>query len=254
MILDAGFEGFSMFELGKVGIFIAIAGIIYLFVFSKRLLPDARPDTAVPDEEVEEGEEGEKLHRVEAVLGARFPGINKKLKDFNFQRHFQEMGDQLGNKMATLVSLNFGHYFLKEGVYTLIGAETAQGLPNSQIYYSFIRGAGKQYGVNWFGNASVWNRWGWKSYDSNAEGIDNDYNSGGPLKGTSLGLLKRLIYTHLMYDCVAVGFEGSMRIDDKKLSPIGKIQQSAVKWVDKYGDPGVMYTCLLYTSPSPRDS
>ena len=79
MILEAGFEGFSMFELGKVGIFIAIAGIIYIFLFSKRLLPDARPDTAVPDEEVEEGE---KLHRVEAVLGARFPGINKKLKDF----------------------------------------------------------------------------------------------------------------------------------------------------------------------------
>ena len=82
MILEAGFEGFSMFELGKVGIFIAIAGIIYIFLFSKRLLPDARPDTAVPDEEVEEGE---KLHRVEAVLGARFPGINKKLKDFNFK-------------------------------------------------------------------------------------------------------------------------------------------------------------------------
>ena len=78
MILEAGFEGFSMFELGKVGIFIAIAGIIYIFLFSKRLLPDARPDTAVPDEEVEEGE---KLHRVEAVLGARFPGINKKLKE-----------------------------------------------------------------------------------------------------------------------------------------------------------------------------
>ena len=28
------------------------------------------------------------LHRVEAVLGARFPGINKKLSDFNFQRHY----------------------------------------------------------------------------------------------------------------------------------------------------------------------
>lgn len=169
-------------------------------------------------------------------------GADRKQQYFNFQRHFQEMGDQLGNKMATLVSLNFGHYFLKEGVYTLIGAETAQGLPNSQIYYSFIRGAGKQYGVNWFGNASVWNRWGYKTYDSDATGIDDDYNSGGPLKGTSLGLLKRLIYTHLMYDCVAVGFEGSMRIDNKKLSPIGKIQQSAVKWIDKYGDPGVMYT------------
>ena len=69
MILEAGFEGFSMFELGKVGIFIAIAGIIYIFLFSKRLLPDARPDTAVPDEEVEEGE---KLHRVEAGFWCPF--------------------------------------------------------------------------------------------------------------------------------------------------------------------------------------
>ena len=66
MILEAGFEGFSMFELGKVGIFIAIAEIIYIFLF-KRLLPDARPDTAVPDEEVEEGE---KLHRVEVGLSS----------------------------------------------------------------------------------------------------------------------------------------------------------------------------------------
>ena len=29
MILEAGYEGFSMFEIGKVGIFIAIAGMIY---------------------------------------------------------------------------------------------------------------------------------------------------------------------------------------------------------------------------------
>ena len=34
MVLDAGYEGFTMFELGKVGIFIAIAGILYLFAFS----------------------------------------------------------------------------------------------------------------------------------------------------------------------------------------------------------------------------
>ena len=49
------------------------------------MILEAGYDTAVPDEEVEEGE---KLHRVEAVLGARFPGINKKLSDFNFQRHY----------------------------------------------------------------------------------------------------------------------------------------------------------------------
>ena len=64
MILDAGYEGFTMFELGRVGIFIALAGIIYLFVFSNN------------------------LHRVEAVLGSRFPGINKTLGEFNFTRHY----------------------------------------------------------------------------------------------------------------------------------------------------------------------
>ena len=38
-----------------------------------------------PDDEPEEHSD---LHRVEAVLGPRFPGINKKLKDFNFKRHY----------------------------------------------------------------------------------------------------------------------------------------------------------------------
>lgn len=85
MILDAGYEGFTMFELGKVGIFIAITGIIYLFLFSSRLLPDVRKDAVKPDDEPEEHSD---LHRVEAVLGPRFPGINKKLKDFNFKRHY----------------------------------------------------------------------------------------------------------------------------------------------------------------------
>ena len=85
MILDAGYEGFTMFELGKVGIFIALTGIIYLFLFSSRLLPDVRKDAVKPDDEPEEHSD---LHRVEAVLGPRFPGINKKLKDFNFKRHY----------------------------------------------------------------------------------------------------------------------------------------------------------------------
>ena len=157
---------------------------------------------------------------------------------FNFQRHFERMGDDLGHKHATLVSLNFGHYFLKEGTYTLIGAETAQGLPNNQVYYAFIRGAGKQYGVPWFGNASVWNRWGYKTYGSSG-GTGGETH--GPTKGTSLSLLKRLLYTHILYNCVSVGFESSW-FDGEKLSPIGQIQQSAQRWVKEHGQPGVMHT------------
>ena len=169
--------------------------------------------------------------------GQMFPISNSREEQYlNFQNHFQGLTDRLGNKMSTLVSLNYGHYFLKEGNYCLIGAETAQGLPNSQVYYAFIRGAGKQYGVPWFGNASVWNRWGWKNY----EGVTSD--NGGDQKGTSLSLLKRLLYSHIFYNSVAVGFESSYFNKEGKLSPIGEIQQSANVWVEKNGDPGVLYT------------
>lgn len=68
-----------------LGIFIALAGIIYLFVFSNKLLPDSRTDRY--EEEEEDGNPGN-LHRVEAVLGSRFPGINKTLGEFNFTRHY----------------------------------------------------------------------------------------------------------------------------------------------------------------------
>ena len=112
MILEAGYEGFTMFELGKVGVFIAIAGIIYLFLFSKRLLPDARPDTAVPDEEEEKGEN---LHRVEAVLGARFPGINKTLTEFNFQRHYGAEVKEIKTRNGQRIIDNLNEVVLREG-------------------------------------------------------------------------------------------------------------------------------------------
>ncbi len=156
----------------------------------------------------------------------------------NFQRHFERMGGDLGHKHATLVSLNFGHYFLKEGTYTLIGAETAQALPNNQVYYAFIRGAGKQYGVPWFGNASIYNRWGFKTYGSSGRSDGYDF---GPTKGSSLSLMKRLIYSHILYNCVAVGFENGW-LEGDNLSPIGQIQQAAQRWVREHGQPGVLHT------------
>ena len=163
------------------------------------------------------------------------PGSAGRLEQYlNFQRHFQRMCNQLGNRMSTLVSLNYGHYFLKEGNHALIGAETAQALPNGQVYYAFIRGAGKQYGVPWFGNASVWNRWGYKSY-----GPPGSNHS--PTMGTSLSLLKRLMYNHILYNCVVVGFESSF-LEGEALSPIGRIQRSAQRWVRANGQPGVMIT------------
>lgn len=174
-----------------------------------------------------------------------YPGSSDRFEQYlNFHRHFEKLTSDLGNKLSTLVSLTFGHYFLKEGLYTLIGAETAQSLGNAQIYYSFIRGAGKQYGVLWFGNASIYNRWGWKSYSY------WDKNS-GPEKGTSLSLMKRLMYSQILYNSALVAFEGSFLAcsqpsasgggcAEDMLSPIGHIQQAAARWVREAGQSGPM--------------
>ena len=111
MILEAGYEGFTMFELGKVGIFIAIAGILYLFIFSSKLLPDVRKDSAEVEEDTEE--KGN-LHRVEAVLGPRFPGINKRLKDFNFKRHYGAEVKEI-KRGGQSITENLENRYLREG-------------------------------------------------------------------------------------------------------------------------------------------
>ena len=49
MMIEAGYEGLGMFELTWVGLPITVVGILYLFLFSKRLLPADRPDKATDD-------------------------------------------------------------------------------------------------------------------------------------------------------------------------------------------------------------
>ena len=79
LMLDAGLDGFSMFELGKVGGIIAIVGIIYILLFGNKRLPD--------DDETKPAST-DKRHIVEAVIGPRFPGINKTLTEFDFKSHY----------------------------------------------------------------------------------------------------------------------------------------------------------------------
>ena len=85
MMMDAGYRGLSMFELSLIGVPVTIAGILYLFLVSKRLLPDEREKDEVVEDETEMAEN---LHPVEVVLGPRFPGINKRLSEFDFRRHY----------------------------------------------------------------------------------------------------------------------------------------------------------------------
>lgn len=81
MMLDEGFEGFSMFELGKVGGCIAVVGLLYMILLGNRRLPD--------DSTLEEQPRAEESGcEVEAVLGPRFPGINRTFAEFDFRSHY----------------------------------------------------------------------------------------------------------------------------------------------------------------------
>lgn len=82
---DSGLRGLSMFELGKVGLIIALVGTAYILIFSKFLLPERREERHETSEE-EAG--GSKLFRVEVVLGARFPAINRRVRDFDFKEKY----------------------------------------------------------------------------------------------------------------------------------------------------------------------
>lgn len=85
MVIDAGYSGFSMFELGKVGIFIAAAGLLYIYVLSPYLLPDRRENR---DDRATAEERLAGYHRLEVVLGPRFPAINRRVRDFDFKQKY----------------------------------------------------------------------------------------------------------------------------------------------------------------------
>ena len=77
LMIDAGLSGFSMFELGKVGAIIALAGTIYMVLFINRLLPDDAPTP-----------KSSNRHIVEVILASRFPGIQCTTEQFDFYKHY----------------------------------------------------------------------------------------------------------------------------------------------------------------------
>lgn len=186
---------------------------------------------------------GEQDGRYAGYAGQEIPrGVSAFEQYCAFQSWFERLEKLQGNKMVALTGLNYGHYFLKQNCYTFLGAETAQSLPNAQIFYAFIRGAGKQYGVPWFGNVSVFGPTGWKDYNKRREVVKG--KGPGPENGTSLALMKKLMMAQIFYNAQAVGFEmGYYASDGKeaKLTPIGQIQKDIIAWLKEYGEPGVMH-------------
>ena len=215
-------------------------------------------------------------HYMNGFVPAELP-LNSDARDqyINFRDYFRELETILGPRMTTLLSSTYPHYQLKSGLYTIAGAETSQHGPNSQLRYAFIRGAGKQYGVLWYGDVSVFSPFGHKEYITPAMvtwsdatpkkpreteherqtersykcvnttdplSDDPEKSPVGPTCGTSLNLMKRLMYSHMMYNSGYASFEGGWFYREKNdtLSPIGLIQHNAYLWTkQRNGNLGV---------------
>ena len=213
---------------------------------------------------------------------------DRQLQYIHFRDYFRGLEEVLGPRMTTLMSSVFPHYELKSGHYTMAGAETSQHGPNAQLRYSFIRGSGKQYGVLWYGNVSVYNRWGHKTYPKPEQqtagrspgtgtverqmrptggrnytcstNISELGDASGPLCGTSLNLIKRLMYAQMFYGSGYVSIEREWFYSNpsQELSPIGLLQHNAFMWsqtVDTFGvhiAPVALYLDFFSGWASPR--
>lgn len=181
-----------------------------------------------------------------------YPALqDRKLQYLNFYDFFARLRDDMSHFITVLCSLNYGHYFAAMGDHIMVGAETAQALPSNNLWYAYLRGAGKQYGLLWFGNASVWNRFGWKNYTASGGAGTNEEH--GPEQGTSLSLLRRLMYSHYAYNCAILGYESGWfyaeglegdkeRREMAKPTPIGEVQHGCVQFAREHPQPGTLYT------------
>ena len=155
----------------------------------------------------------------------------------------QVIEDQ-GGKLSLLSTLWGWHYPTQDGAMTLIGAESESkcGITSPQVQYAFLRGAGKQYGVLWFGNVALFSSFGVKGWTLNADGSIT--TSGG---GSSLNLMRRLFLSQWLWNSCILSFEGSTlaRSKDRKqarVSPLGQVQLDTERLIQNGFAPGVMQT------------
>lgn len=82
-----GVRGLTIFELGQVGLPVAICGMLYLMIAGVKLLPDhTATEDATRDNSHANPQTG--YFRVDVVLSARFPAIGTPTTDFNFTEKY----------------------------------------------------------------------------------------------------------------------------------------------------------------------
>ena len=171
---------------------------------------------------------------------------------FTFLEYSYNIERKSNGTLAALSSSVFGvHHWLQSGMYTLAGSETSQSNGNAQVLYAFVRGAAKQYGTLWFGQVSIFNSFGYKiPGDPSPSPQCLTQADHSPTCGTSLSLMKRLMYTQLAYNSAYFAFEGMWTYvtNASAITPIGVLQQQAKQVIRRSEN------LHLFSFPSPGKS
>lgn len=190
---------------------------------------------------MENGEQDARYLR--AFAPAQWPqgGKDRFESYLSFNRFFDRLSAWMGDRLTLFSVTTLVPHLLREGTYTCLGMETSQMHPNAQVSYAFVRGAGKQYGVPWYGDVSLYGRWGWKN-NRRSQDEPKDFHSGREDMGTSYSLMKRLAYSQYFYNCLFGSMEGIQFDENDELYGSGIILKDVRRMRDEYGDPGVLYT------------
>ena len=174
-------------------------------------------------------------------------GQHKLFRDW-CDRVVADQGDRL-----SLLSVLWGwHYPTQDGTMTLIGAESEDkfGITNPQVQYAFLRGAGKQYGVLWFGNVATFGTFAGASTWSFDEAGKFVFHPGGG----SGNLMRRLFLQQWLWNCSILSYERAalagptgrqgtpMDKTPARVSPIGRVQLATERLIRSGFTPGVMQT------------
>ncbi|MBI4025698.1 MAG: hypothetical protein HY360_12010 [Verrucomicrobia bacterium] len=159
----------------------------------------------------------------------------------------------LQNDAVSLCGLTFPHYFARIDGTRMIGAEFGQALPSVPMWAAWVRGAARQYEMLWMAGISVFNLFGYKTFEADAIqgdshgkswiGRGNPQMQTGPDRGHSLSLLKRMWHVLFMYGVNVESFEMSRFFREHHLSPLGKLQLDATAFcVKNEKRRGVLYS------------
>lgn len=175
----------------------------------------------------------------------------------NFMDYEYLIMNLVGRNYLHLGNNVFQHYLADIPYTKMIGCQICESKPNMNLWFSVLRGAGKQYGLLWWTSPAEWNLWGAKSYQNDEICYDDSEPTLSPVDGTSISLLHRAwVLSYMNGASVIMGqdaffdyrkpkvevlYDGEKRMVPP-LSPVGEQQMQITNWMKEHPHRGVLYT------------